>query len=333
MRSLTETSPCSNETGKIIADITFSGLCVVRVGQADGEAGDQLGGESGSDRRRPRRARDIEVLLVDTLSTNAEDTCGGHRHGAHHGADHRHYPCLTYYAEDDLGLHARSDRWNGVLLPSPEGKEVVSIDLSQKRVEIIPPWPYGKDWSELAWCSEPALHPSDPLEDDRLDWILQSQQMGLETVQPERAIAVVTGLPGSDGKRALPNGEWRSGSVHRNREVRSRRPIRWKVGSLFPAQTLARDLVLRLPCLRTSLTLRISSRVGEEDPYDVVLTPGGNDRLRLSISNLPRSLGEPWDSHLGMLTKLGSGRIVDIVQDDHLVCVTGTACDIGMYLE
>lgn len=336
----------AGENDLIIADIVFSGLCLVRVGQCERVAHKQRRGKSKEGLQRPRRASDIEVLLVDTVGKHHEGTDGEHRPGAHDHAAHIHHPCLTYYAEDDLGLHTRSDRWDGVLRPSPEGKEVVSVDLKYKRVEIIPPWPYKrKEWSKLLWCSGSEPLPNDPEEDDRLDWVLQSRQAGLECVERDRAIAIVTGLPDDQGKRSLPNGEWRTRTVHRNREVRSRRPIRWQVGSLQDCRAIARDVVLRLAIRssrrrggrredrRSGLTLRISNRIGDPDPYDIVLMPGGDDRLRFSISNLPRVLSEPWDSHWGMFSNLGSGQIADVVQDDDLVCVSTGACENGLHFD
>lgn len=328
--------------GTIVAEIVFSGLCLVRVGECGPEGG-RRSGRSKGEPRRPRRASKIEVLLVDTFGKQGKGTGRSHDTEEHQNAQHLHYPLLNYYAEDDLGLHARaSDRWDGVLHPSPAGKEVVSVDLRFKRVEIIPPWPFtSPKSSKLSWCDAPSPYPKNPQEDDRLDWVLQSGQTGLESVDPDRAIAVITGLPGPDGKRGLPNGEWRTRTVHRNREVKSRRPIRWKVGSLPESRAIARDVVLSLTSRggrgggdrRSGLTLRISDRKGDPDPHDIVLMPGGDDRLSLSISNLPRVLSEPWESHRKMFSSLGPGEIVDVVQDDDLVCATGTPCDDHIHFE
>jgi len=304
------------------AEITFSGLCLILASKCE---------EWDAHRTRgPKWAGNVEVLLVDSRNCHG-DAC--HQHDPH-------YPRLTYYAEDHIGLRPRSGLWeppqddknpgrrpDAGYLTSPEGKEVVTVDLTEKKVEIIPPWPYVKKWSRLRWCEvEPGdsfpIIPNSEAQDRYLDWMLRSDTIGFEKekLKPSEAVSHIY----------LPNGTWETRGAYRNREVSRLRPIRWKIGKDGPEQAIARDIVLRLDGLRYGPTIRISSlRSDKSIPQDLVLTPGIDRRLRFAISNLPRSYSDRDTSHVRMFEQLSSDpkpSIREPYQIDDVVCQLH-ACD------
>jgi hypothetical protein len=308
----------------INAEITFSGLCLVEAGEhRSWDENRTLG---------PPLARRFEVLLVDTLkscksqTTEKHETCDAVKESsdATSAADHRHFPRLTYFAEDHLDIRREPAIWDGVFLPSPEGKEVVSIDLCRKLVEIIPPYGYRPEWSELRWIDRSRsslglLSVRRGVEDKCLDWVLSADQIQLGPTNRAKAIAIVM----------VPNGIWETKGVYRNREVASLDPVQWRVGSGNP-QAIGRDLVLWLPDLRYGLTVRVSNLDdANPDSHDIVLTPGADNHLRFAISNLPGTLSEPDASHVGMFKDLApGGDVLTPVQLDDVVCVQ-TACDVA----
>lgn len=309
---------------QIDVEITFSGLCLVLAGKA----------KQWDPRRTrgPRRASDFEVLLVDTRP-KASGALPGHAPGACGCSaqmdDHRHYPRLSYFAEDHLALALLRDAisgpghcqalWDGELHSSPDGKEVVSIDLTDRRVQIIPPFDYKWKWSRISWCRLSGVDvrfPYDQGDDSRLDWVLDARQIGLETVDRSGVVTVVS---------TLPNGIWECRGAYRNREVAALDCVRWGIGR-SPEQALGGDVVLRLPNLRYGPTVRISNLDGS-DPQDIVLVPGIDDRLRFSITNHPKALSGPEVSHVSMFSRLNGGVSVnEPVQQDDVVCVQA-ACD------
>ena len=294
------------------AEITFNGLAVMQI--------------LGLDKDDRRSANGVKILFVKTHGTEHD---GGYDHGHHHGADHRHHPRLTYYADDQLGLLPKSDRWplDYDYYASPEGRQTVSVDLTGKRVKIIPFYsPDADEKLELLWsktAGRPSFpNPRRPGEEQCLDWVLSADQIGLKKVRADAAVTVIEPPPGL----------WKTHGVYRNREVRKLDPIRWRVGA--GEQAMGRDVVLELRNLNFGLTLRISNLTSTKpDPYDIVLTPGkderpagtaasGADRLRLALTNFPDSYTHADVSHVTMYGQL-SGQdkpLESPTQVDDVVC-------------
>lgn len=296
------------------AEITFAGLGVLLL--EGSERGDQ-----GS--RGPREVDKLKLLFV---RTGEVDHGHGHEHADHGDVDHRHYPRLTYYADDHLGLMPRSETWphDYVYTPSPEGRETVSVDLTDKRVEVIAPNKYERTISTLNWL-QPSPNGADlpdfprTEEEDRcLDWVLRSDQIYLGETDARRAVTTIE----------VPHGTWMTRGVYRNREVLTLDHVRWRVGERV--QAMGRDLVLVLEGLRYGLTVRISNfDCDDPDPHDIVLTPGSDDRLRLALTNLPGSYSPPDISHVTMYGHLAAGdppRLSAPVQSDDVVCALAS-CD------
>lgn len=309
----------------IDAEITFSGLCLIHVKESEGT-------------ERPPRAKTVEVLLVKAIHGCTHGAGGGEagatRQSEQDGSvantyqgesgptpqkGHPHYPRLTYFLHDHPVLRPGFLDWDGRLLPSPDGREVVSHCLAGKHVAVIPPFDYHPEWSELRWCNigEDSPLPRSVAEDTCLDWLIDGDLIRLKEIHPELATTVVS----------LPNGVWETHGVTRNREVASLEPILWKIGEdtderKAPIKALARDIVLRLHDLRHGLTVRISDLATRDDPHDIVLTPGPDDHLKFAISNLPVALSEAEGSHVGMFQQLTRDQDqLAAIQFDDVVCM------------
>ncbi len=276
--------------------------------------------------RGPRKAKDLLVLMVNTNEATGE--CASGYQG------HRHHPRLTYYADDHLGLRPQSKQWpdDYRYCSSPEGREVVSLDLSEKHVRIIPPYNYWREWSTLRWCQPmpSGVFPDAPVrasDNHCLDWVLRGDQIGFGEPKLKNAVTTIE----------LPEGDWRSRGVYRNREVSKLNAIRWyltkpEAGQEIRPQTMGPDLLLVLTGLQYGLTIRISDRTADPkrpDPYDIVLTPGWEKLLRVSLTNLPYSYSEPDTSHVKMYSSLSCQDPDELwapVQADDVVCAQ-SACN------
>ncbi len=302
-------------TRRFSAEITFAGLCVVHFQECRRRLKDESG---------PRQAGKVEVLLAEA-------------HG-HNDPSHRHLPRLNYYLQDDL-----APRLGESLRPSPDGQDIVSIDLTDCDVEITPPFPYPKSHpvSELTWM-EGGLQrkagsrrgrrgtrktrvklPRDPYEDKFLDWILNTEDFRLDELPPDRRTTVVK----------VPNGQWSCAGVIRNREVGSMQPLQWQlvdtagkaVGELRRA--LGTDIRLRLDGLRYGPMIAIKPRQGGPE-RQIQLTAGTDGPLRLSITNLPEEVGSPDERHLPMYAP--ESELLSIRQVDQLSCRPRRPCDASV---
>lgn len=282
--------------------ITFSGMVVAVVSGC-------LRTREGQ--RGPHEAEAVEILFANTLSDH--DDCASAAAGSHseaHSSSHDHFPTLTYYAEDDLNLVGGEK-----ISPSPLGKEAVQLDISNKDVTVIAPYPYPradqsdrpKVFHQLSWLegglTGGASQPTSTREDHFLDWTLQTDELGLEASSLKRDLAST--------KITLPPGAWTNAGVVRNREVASLSPVLWDIDSpgLRGAVTraLSRGLRLTLKGLRSSLVVQLKDR-NSGDIRHVVLVPGADDLLHLAFTNQPRVTPPQGESHLRMLSRLSQDR-------------------------
>lgn len=281
-------------TRRFSAEITFSGLCLVHF-------------HGCRTRRRPRTAKWVEVLLVNALA-------------AHEG--HRHVPRLNYYLQDDL-----APKLGDQLVPSPDGQDIVSLDIEECEVDITPPYPYARSRSELTWMegrlkSTKVEVPKDPYEEAFLDWVLNTDDFGLATLKSDLSVTRVK----------VPNGRWSCAGVLRNREVGSMPPFLWQLVDDHgtpknPQRALGTDIRLRLDGLRYGPMIAIEPRKGGS-VRQVQLTPGNDALLRFSITNLPETVVSPDERHLPMYDRISDGsRLLSIRQVDQMSCRTSRPCD------
>ena len=309
---------------RFTAEITFSGLILVDVRKP---------GRVRENERGPRTARDVRVLLVDSEERAARacheepaerDQKTGERH-----ACHRHYPRLTYFAEDDLSLAPGTP-----IAVSPDGRETVSVSLDGMDVEVEAPYPYERSgrrhvlsWMEGELARKALRRPETRYEERFLDWSIQNVDIGLDSghIEPVRATSCIT----------LPPGAWQSKGVVRNREVASLAPYVWEVvdgsGEVTRTQALSRSVSVRLEGLRYGLSVQIGPRHAPAN-REIVLVPGPSDELKLAITNLPDRTPVPDESHLPMFARLtAAGTGLDrsrIAIVDHVTCQSSaTVCE------
>jgi hypothetical protein len=264
------------------------------------------------DRSRPRRAGRIDVYLVDTSA----GTCGSQAH------DHpEHRPALTYYAADNLGI-----RKGTPLLPSPLGTEIAVESLQRKRVDIIPPYDYRKRVHTFGWGRAKSL-PSSPEQDRWLRWVLGGEELWGKRRSINHS-GVATRVDFHCG------GFWQAQTVFRNREVDGVRPVRWLIDGRVRA--LARDVVCRLFGFRHGPTIRLSGLRSDgsvernQETRDIVLTPGADDLLRFSITNLSQEYRGRSRPHLGAFAAMLQGvdeKNIKLPQQVDMVACQGHECE------
>lgn len=282
-------------------DVHVSGLCVVRV--KDPEKWDRR------KQRGPERVGGVELLMANAKGRS--EHCPRHR------------PCLSYYLEDNLAPLAPAGGLD--LMASPEGKEVVSVDLTDRTVQFLMPYPYSKEnpFAKLTWRARGTDRwPSSARESHYMDWALDAAELGLkyDDIDLDKAIARVE----------LPNGTWLA-RCDRNRNPPPLngwlQPTRWRVGSRKKPQAVARSFVLRFRKLRSSPRIRILN-ARNDTVHDVLLTPGEDNKVNVSFTNLPLKFRGVHDAHVsafGSLSRSGAS-IQGLELHDDLTTGGGDPC-------
>lgn len=269
--------------------------------------------------RGPSEARKLVVLFPP----EGKDGNGQHEGHAGHGPrPPRHRPRLTFFAEDNLLLTPGES-----LLESPDGREVVSLDLTNRRVFFEPPYPYYRDHpiSTLRWATPDESGtlpdvPARPADDRNLDWLLNADDIGLTDPDPALATTVIH----------LPEGHVFARNVFRNRHADDVAPAMWSVGER--TQAVARETVVRLEGLWQRLRICITPKSDDVNAdrntveREIQLLPSHPGLVRVAVSYLPDEfIGD--DSHLGLLRELQPGCEISFpVQQDYVETAV-TACE------
>lgn len=257
------------------AHIHVAGLCLVNFDLDE----DRMRSLSS---KRPAVAKGATAFLVNTEGM---------------GCLHRHAARLTFTAAAATALEPGVE-----LIASPDGEEVVSLDIAKKYVRIQWPWPQSETLGrhELRWLEDELDRPTRPLhpsEDDRLDWALQMSDIGMSWFEPDRACSIVE----------LPAGLWCCTGAFRRRGVPGLQAPEYILkNNPFNTRVLAREFRLEAEGLRTGPIVEVFDLETGKLERKFALTPGEDDCLSMGLSNLPEKQSPPDMSHVTMYDLLQS---------------------------
>lgn len=283
--------------------ITIAGLCLVEWKQQDSFDPREC--------RGPAKASGARVLMVPT------------RAGGHHPV---HRPMLTYYLEDDLALLPGPD---GLINPlaAPNGRAIVNVSLQGREVDFLMPFDYAEQAAcSLEWLSQGPSRERMPVgrEDDRLDWLLEANEVDLLSTEIRHAASIIE----------LPNGRWCSLGVYRNRETLDHNPVPWRIDGAKQFQAVSSGLLLELGSLRHAPRIRIREIETKEVVKDLVLQPDHERPIEIAFTNFPEVVTSDRGSHLRAFQALArSGVVKGLEREDDVATGTTPPCDTLIRIE
>jgi hypothetical protein len=260
-------------------------------------------------RRRPTDPASVEVFLVNLVNG------GDHHHGPGHPP--KHYPLLTYLDTQNWIPDRNPDLRVGL-----QGERLLGLDLENRDILLVPgdgaPTKFDLKWAANLESGEEPEKPVDEQSWDCLNWVVPGEKVGLKEIEPRLATASLK----------LPPGKLRSRHVVRNRETPPYKPILWSFirqdADAVHTQAMAEEIVYTFESRSAEFLIGFKDRSGRLDEEALPVLPldsRPDNKIQLSITNLPRRAGGARPEHFPMYAGLSPSTL----PSDIALPVTGTA--------